>query len=164
MAVLNSKEFVENYMIGKVFQPDNVTPEIKEALIKSWDILLTHIESNIRVNINTFTFTSIPDIPTAVSSPCSAGFPSGQTLTGTGAVYAQTFYAAIIAPTGNTPLEQVPIIITNVTKVHDALFAHIAKNATVNITGIKTTGTVTFPGGSFPYTATSSTPATGTLL
>lgn len=165
MAFLSGEEFFNNYLLGNILPNNEYILENKNKIIKSWDVLLNHIESNLRININSFSFTCPPTLPVANATMSSAGFPSGKNLGGTGDIYAQAFINAIILPLGNIfKLEDIERMRVNIAKTHNSLFDHIINSAILTISNIKTTGTISTGGGPVPFSGISTTPSTGKFL
>lgn len=164
MAFLSGEEFFNNYLLGKILPNNEFILENKSKIVRSWDILLSHIENNLKVNINPFSFTCLPTLPTAIATASSAGFPNGKVLSNTGNVYAQTFInTVILSLSGYFSSEDIERIRNNITKTHNSLFSHIVSNAVVTISDIKTSGTIATSNGPVSFSGTSTTPATGSL-
>lgn len=148
MALLNATEYVNNYVIPKLFPPDNnLTAEQKQAMIRSWGIILSHIEENMAITTPPFTVKHAPDLPVAsTTGGITVSFPSGSKLSGTGGDLAQKFINAV-----NPSIDNKPQLLQNLTNNFNLLFAHIVEKAEVDVSNIPHAGTVTNGSSSFPY-------------
>lgn len=161
MAILNGAEFVNGYLVGKVFPPDakNITENLPQ-IISQWDKIWNHIESNICFQITTpFTVTRPPDIPApgVATPPLRASMTSGAGLSGT-----ESILVNLLLDNG-VPPDIKANALPNLIKLYTMLFNHIKANATVVISNINSTGTVA-SANPFTYSFVSITPVNGNIF
>lgn len=162
MALLDANEYVNNYVIPKLFEnPASITAEQKQAMIKTWSIILDHIEDYICITVLPFVITNIPELPVAsAATGIDVAFGSGIGLTQTGGILALRIVNEVLGPAGVKAIEW-PAIIEKLTKNFNLLFEHICKNAVVTVSQIPHSGTVVAGTYSFGYGNVSQAPITG---
>lgn len=159
--LLDANEFVNNYVIPKCFEnPAVITPEQKQAMIRTWGIILEHIENYLCITTLPFTVVNLPVLPTATAlTGIDAAFGQGVGLTGTGAILATDLVNRVLL--GAVPSQQLPQIIQNLTDNFNMLFEHICSKAVVTVSQVPHSGTVFQGTSSFGYGGVSQLPVTG---
>lgn len=132
--MLSGQEFFNNYL-NKIFSQDDLTAEQKQAVINSWNKILSHIENFMAImSIPNPPVKVIPDFTGAGTGSIMVSPNAGTNLSGTGSILTQTMLISGV--------EYTPEMIANITRNFDLLFAHIVEKTEVDINGIAFSGTI----------------------
>lgn len=158
MAVLNGNEYVNNYVIPRLFQ-QAPKPEQIQSMVQAWNLILSHIEQYMAIATTAYTVIHVPDLPTAAATPMTVAPLAGPMLANTGMILAQTFANTMLIPNG---VKDVPL--NDMAQNFNDLFAHIVANAVVTVSAIPHSGTIATANGPVPYANNYAGPVNANLL
>ena len=157
MGKLSGSEFVDGYIVPQLFN-GQIDPIQKMKIVKSWDLILSHIENFLTISTDTYVISTPPALPTAAATAMTVSFNNGTGLKNTGAILAALFVQEILIPNKVPNTAEVTI---NLTNNFNALFEHIVGNLESVISNIKYDGIVTTGSGPMKFNATSVIPVMG---